>query len=148
MASIGEVCSHTNALPSLDYLETAPATPPKERREGAARPRAPTTLTPVQRLPLGAELARWRHSSSSGDVPVVEELLAEEVVELEEDEVEAVFAALEAKRQEWRVEERVEAEDFGVQIRGGPWTLALLGVPFDSVQGRALGSTAKDWCRK
>ena len=67
---------------------------------------------------------------------------------LSDDEVDAAFEALDAKRREWDANELLPSADFRTSIRGGAWTKANRGVSFDCISGSASSAALKTWCRR
>ena len=70
-----------------------------------------------------------------------------QVVTLEEDVAERVFAELREKRQLWEVEFAAPPEDFKTTLLGGAWTLQHRGVVCDAVKAYAAGATGLSFCR-
>ena len=70
--------------------------------------------------------------------------------ELTEDELEHLYQELEAKREEWLLEEqdRLGSEGFKVALLGGAWTMVHKGKPYDAVRAFASGGRASEWCDK
>jgi hypothetical protein len=67
---------------------------------------------------------------------------------LDDDEMEAVFAALQKKRQEWSVDYNKPVEHFKTCILGGPWTQVHRGTSLADVRAFAAGSKPVAWCKK
>eukprot|EP00974_Lingulodinium_polyedra_P083578 8090761-Lingulodinium_polyedra.AAC.1 len=74
--------------------------------------------------------ASGRSSGSGTAGPGPKEVEAQEVV-VEPQEVEAIWAALDVKRQEWQEEDKAEGDDFATRLRGGVWTSANKGTLAD-----------------
>lgn len=69
-------------------------------------------------------------------------------IDLTDDLIDSAFAQLEEKRAEWRASDDFVATDFETHIRGGRWTAARAGVPFDCIVGRPCTEAARQWIRE
>ena len=67
---------------------------------------------------------------------------------LEDDDVDALWASLQARRDTWRAEEQEVQQHFVTQIRGGRWTQANLGTVADCVAAQAVRGEPTSFCLK
>lgn len=67
--------------------------------------------------------------------------------EVTDEVIEEAWAALEAKRRQWSLEEEREGEDFTTNILGGEWTRKHKGKAFDAIKSAAGGGAPSLWCR-
>ena len=63
------------------------------------------------------------------------------------DEVDAVFAAVDAKRMEWACGAEPSRDAFATRVLGGKWIAEHLGLVADAVQACASTSDAECWCK-
>jgi hypothetical protein len=68
------------------------------------------------------------------------------LLELPDEVIDNVWERLAEKRRQWELEGHELGADFGVHIRGGKWTAANRGVPFDCVRAQPAPGTPRDWC--
>ena len=66
----------------------------------------------------------------------------------EEEELEAVFAELYRRREEWAVLAPLGGEDFVTGVLGGAWTKRERGRVYDAYQGRAAHRASQDFCER
>lgn len=57
-----------------------------------------------------------------------------------------IFDLLMNKRAEWETNEAAERSHFTVELLGGRWTAANLGVAYDAFRGACRGGDAEAWC--
>ena len=62
-----------------------------------------------------------------------------------DDEVDAVFAALEAKRMEWACDADPSSDAFATRVLGGTWIAENLGLVAYAMQAYASTSDARIW---
>ena len=67
---------------------------------------------------------------------------------LDDDDVDGLWASLQSRRDTWRAEEAVVQEHFVTQIRGGRWTKANLGTVADCVAALATRGEPTSFCLK
>ena len=89
-----------------------------------------------------------RSSSRGVAVPARGHVASEGDAAEEDVDPEAVIAALAEAREQWEVEQPKGLEHFTWTIRGGLWTAAHTGLPYDSFRSQASTATGKDFLRK
>lgn len=67
---------------------------------------------------------------------------------LPDDVIAEAWAALEAKRRAWSMEEQLQGEDFTTKILGGKWTRKHKGKAFDAIKSVAGRGAPSLWCRQ
>ena len=67
---------------------------------------------------------------------------------LDDEEIDAVYAALQQRRQEWAVDYDQPAQHFKTCILGGAWSKVHRGVTLADVRAFAAGTEAVAWCKK
>lgn len=65
-----------------------------------------------------------------------------------EAEAAEIFDLLMNKRAEWETNEVVERSSFAVELLGGRWTAAHIGVAYDAFRGASRGGDAEAWCER
>ena len=65
---------------------------------------------------------------------------------LEDDDVDELWASLQSRRETWRAEEAMVQDHFVTQIRGGRWTKANLGTVADCVAALAMRGEPTTFC--
>lgn len=63
-----------------------------------------------------------------------------------EAETEHIFEILMSKRAEWQPDDMAERSHFSVDLLGGRWTKAHLGVEYDAFRGSCQRGEAEQWC--
>ena len=138
------VVSDAQLVPLPDYLMglEGPARQPREKKARAG-----------SEAPGGELLARYpwlaRRAATAEGRPRehAEGSQQAEAADLGDEEVDAVFSALEPKRREWQDGRLPPADGFKTTVRGGAWAQQSRGVAFDSIRAEASGASATAWCR-
>jgi hypothetical protein len=71
---------------------------------------------------------------------------AEDACPWEVPDIEGVWEALQAKRDEWARADHSTGDDFLTQVRGGAWTAAVKGSAADCIVGQAKKGLPTTWC--
>ena len=138
------------------HVGPAAKEPPKKKAKAKAGP----SITPemLAMYPWLASDTKAKASksfggaaSSSSGVPADEDVLADAVAveTLDDDGLEALYAELEKKREEWAVHTSEDVADamFKVTVLKGKWTFEKTGMAYDAVRAFA-SAPVREWCRK
>ena len=145
----GHLVSAARAVSLEDFVVALPEQAPQRAPRAAHADRAPrmgSTMEMESRPWLRKYLKRKGTllvDSDESDTVAAKP----EAVPLADDEVEAVFKALEAKRLEWACDAEDVGAAFLTRVLGGKWTAENLGLVADAIQGYASTNDAKEWCK-
>ena len=145
-----ELWSHCSRVSLEDYVAgqvpDGEPQPKRARTEVAAASQDHVVAHPWIRRYLGdAEEANAGSSSGASSSNAQADVSA---ADMNDEERDAVFAALEAKRREWGQLCVAPPENFTTSIRGGAYVKAFTGMDYDNVIGSAKGASAIAWCKK
>ena len=166
--SVGDFVVFCSDAPTsiADFLASLPEEGGKEETEAPAKKKpkidtAGITAEMLEQFPWMADhmkaprARRGGAAASAGPmddaaedaVDVLDEFVGEEI---DDDDLERLYKALEAKRAEWDIHTSEVFADgiFKVMILKGKACLELTGLDYDAVRAYASGTFAKRWCGK
>ena len=147
------VASHAELVRLPDFLAELPPKAAKEKpwaSSASDEPKAGTISDELlARFPWLADYEKKGHETLDPEPAEAEIAQATpiELPELDENALENIFEAVEARRQAWAQQRRI-AQDFTTYIRGGAWSESRSGNALEGVRSQFQGALSKAWCAK
>lgn len=122
---------------------------PEEQEEAAKTPTPSPEPSVFERFPWLIEYLNenpWMKPDGSDKVDDFDVAPKKKQVHATDAEAAEIFDILMNKRAEWETNESVERTHFAVELLGGRWTAANLGVAYDAFRGACRRGDAEAWC--